>query len=264
MDLETVISLKNVSWQRNGSLILKNINWTVHHGEHWAVIGLNGSGKTSLLNMLNGYVFPSRGEVTVLGLKFGSCDLRDLRKSIGWVSSSLQESLHVNENVVDIVLSGKFASIGLYDSVERKDRIRASTLLEQFECLTFQKRRYSTLSEGEKQKVLLARALMSAPKLLILDEPCNGLDLFARENFLSLVGQIGREEGGPTLLYVTHHLEEILPIFSYSLLMRDGAVHSAGKTVNLLSESRLSDFFNHSVHFEWRDARARVGIVKHS
>lgn len=263
MELKTVVHLKEVSWRKNGSLILKKINWTVHSGEHWAIVGLNGSGKTSLLNMLNGYIFPSTGKVIVLDNRFGSCDLRNLRKLIGWVSSSLQENLYVNENVMDIVLSGKYASIGLYDSVGKKDKLRASILLEQFECSHLLKRRYFMLSQGEKQKVLLARGLMSSPELLILDEPCNGLDLFARENFLSLVGQLGREEAGPTLLYVTYHLEEILPIFTYSLLMRDGTVHAAGKTVDILSESRLSDFFDHPVHFEWRGARPRIGIVKH-
>ena len=121
-----IVEMKEVFWYRGESLILRNINWLVRTGEHWAIIGLNGSGKTSLLNMINGYIFPSKGEVTVLGKRFGACDLRELRKSIGWVSSSLQENLYVNESVLEIVLSGKFASIGLYDKPEEEDVSRAS------------------------------------------------------------------------------------------------------------------------------------------
>ncbi len=255
-----IVEMKEVFWYRGESLILRNINWLVRTGEHWAIIGLNGSGKTSLLNMINGYIFPSKGEVTVLGKRFGACDLRELRKSIGWVSSSLQENLYVNESVLEIVLSGKFASIGLYDKPEEEDVSRALELLEQFGCISLSKRKYFTLSQGEKQKILLARALMSSPRLLILDEPCTALDIFARENFLSLIEQIGKKENAPTLLYVSHHIEEILPIFTHTILLRDGGIHLQGESKEVLTGSRLTDFFGKGVEFTWKDERPWIRI----
>ena len=149
---DLVIDIKDAAIKRDGTFILKNINWKVQTGQHWAILGLNGSGKTSLLKLINGYIFPSEGEVTVLGKKFGTYDFRELRKSIGWVSSSLQESLYVNESVEDIVISGKFASIGLYEKPEGNDIKKANLLLEKFNCQNLKKRFYYTLSQGEKQK----------------------------------------------------------------------------------------------------------------
>ncbi len=258
--IHLTIEIQNVSWKRDGKCILQNINWTVESHENWAVVGLNGSGKTSLLGIISGNIFPSEGEVSVLGRTFGSCDLRELRKSIGWVSSSLQESLLAGERVEDIVLSGKYASIGLYDIPSKKDRKVAADLMDQFGCSDLSGRTYATLSQGERQRVMLARALMSSPKLLVLDEPCTGLDIFAREQFLSALEVIAASSGAPTMLYVSHHIEEILPIFSNTLLLRKGKVHSRGKTKRILTESNLSDFFQSPVEVSWRGGRPRVHL----
>lgn len=252
--------MKDVSWRRNGSYILKNINWKVRTGEHWVIIGLNGSGKTSLLKMITGYIYPSEGEITVLEKKFGSFDLRELRKSIGWVSSSLQEALYVNETVEDIILSGKFASIGLYDKPEEEDLKKANDLLNQFGCAGFKQRPYYTLSQGEKQKVILARALMNSPKLLILDEPCTGLDIFARESFLAQVEQLGKMEKAPALLYVTHHIDEILPVFNRAMLIQNGTIFSSGKTREVLTGNNLQRFFGRQTYFEWNNGRPWIKV----
>ncbi len=182
-----VIQINNASLKRDDTFILKNINWSVKPGQHWAIVGLNGSGKTTLLNIINGYIWPTSGEISVLGNKFGQCDLRQLRKSIGWVSSSLQERLYGDETAQEIVLSGKHASIGLYVQPDHQDIALALGLLEQMGCSSLANQPYKTLSQGEKQKILIARALISSPQLLILDEPCTGLDLFAREQFLDTV-----------------------------------------------------------------------------
>ncbi|MHB1418396.1 MAG: ABC transporter ATP-binding protein [Bacillota bacterium] len=254
------VVMKEVSWIREDNIILNQINWEVRSGEHWAIIGLNGSGKTSLLNLITGYIFPSKGEITVLGHRFGSYDLRELRKSIGWVSSSLQEKLHGNDNVEEIVLSGKYATIGIYEKPAEDDIKQARLLLEQFECASFAKRKYFTLSQGEKQKVLLARALISAPELLILDEPCTGLDLFARESFLSKVAGLGMTNKGITLIYVSHHIEEILPIFRHTLLLRQGSVHSSGKSEKVLASANLTEFFQRPVEINWKDGRPQIVI----
>jgi iron complex transport system ATP-binding protein len=255
-----VIRMKGVSWMVGAARILGDIDWTVHQGEHWAVIGLNGSGKTSLLNMVNGYVWPSEGEVSVLGRRFGRCDVRDLRRKIGWASSSLQEKLYVSETAEEIVLSGRFATIGLYDNPRKKDRESARALLELFQCGVAASQPYWSLSQGEKQKVLIARALMQNPPLLILDEPCAGLDIISREQILSLIQDIGSQKSGPSILYVSHHIEEILPVFTHVLLMRRGEVHSQGKTNEVLTKNNLTDFFERNVDVRWRKGRAWLSI----
>lgn len=137
-----IIEVKNVSITRDSVYLLKDVNWKINKGEHWAVLGLNGSGKTTLLNMLNGYIFPTTGDVSVLGKTLGNYDMRQLRKYIGWVSSSIQERLHGYETALDIVLSGKFASIGLYDEPTDEDINLANSLLEKLSCLHFAKRHY--------------------------------------------------------------------------------------------------------------------------
>ncbi len=256
-----VIHMTNVSCRRENTYILNEINWTVRSGEHWAIVGLNGSGKTTLLNMINGYIWPTQGEISVLGNKFGSVDLRELRKSIGWISSSLQERLYLNETAEEIVLSGKFATIGLYDKPEEKDVHQALLLLEELGCGHLVKRAYQTLSQGEKQKILIARALINFPELLILDEPCTGLDVFAREQLLSTIEHMANKGAAPTLLYVTHHIEEILPVFSHTLLMRRGEIHSSGKTNEVLTGDNLSQFFETLVDVRWQNERTWMRIV---
>ncbi|MCL4536622.1 MAG: ABC transporter ATP-binding protein [Nitrospirae bacterium] len=258
--MEKVIHMKNVSWICNGRHILRNINWEVNPGEHWAIIGLNGSGKTTLLNMINGYLWPSTGEISVLDKRFGDCDVRELRKSTGWVSSSLQERLYTTETAEEIVLSGKFATIGLYDRPDKKDIKHARIIMEQLGCAHLAKQLYGTLSQGEKQRVLIARALMSSPKILILDEPCTALDIFAREQLLSTLEHIDRMDSKPTLIYVSHHIEEIVPVFKHTLLLRRGEMHSAGKTKSILTKTNLSDFFETLVNVEWRNGRPWIRL----
>jgi iron complex transport system ATP-binding protein len=256
----SVIHMQGVSRIEGNKYILRHINWDVQQGEHWAIIGLNGSGKTTLLNMVNGYIWPSEGEMSVLGKRFGSYDIRELRKKIGWVSSSLQEKFYTNETAKEIVLSGKSATIGLYDSPKSKDIDHAVMLLSRLKCEHTAAQPYWTLSQGEKQKVLIARALISSPHLLILDEPCVGLDIFSREHLLSQIEHIGRQESAPTLIYVSHRTEEILPVFTHTLLLRRGAVHSQGKTREVLTTGNLSAFYQTPVDIQWNKDRAWIQI----
>lgn len=259
--IDLILNINGISWRREQTYILKNISWSINQGEHWSLLGLNGSGKTTLLNIINGYIWPSMGEVEVLGKKFGSFDLRELRKSIGWVSSSLQEKLYRNETAEEIIISGKFATIGLYDQPLEEDYIKARQQLQLLGCEKLLYRTYSTLSQGEKQKVLIGRALMSQPKLLILDEPCAGLDLFSREHLLKTIENLASEPTAPTLVYVTHHIEEIMPVFNKTLLLRRGEVHTVGDTKEMLTSENLSNFFENSVEVEWRNQRAWLKIV---
>ncbi|MCP3747597.1 ABC transporter ATP-binding protein [Paenibacillus sp. A3M_27_13] len=259
--MNSVIELNNVSWKRDNRTILDQINWQVAEGEHWAVLGLNGSGKTTMLNMINGYIWPTTGSVGVLGHTFGDVDLRELRKSIGWVSSSLQERINGSQRTQDVVISGKFASIGLYDQTTDTDYEQAVQLMTQLGCAHLVDRLYQGCSQGEKQKVLIARALMASPKLLILDEACNGLDFFSREALLDSVRQLSESPASPNLLYVTHHIEEILPMYTHTILIRRGTVFAKGKTTDILSSETLSAFFETPVQVEWRQNRAWLSML---
>ncbi|MCM3005375.1 ABC transporter ATP-binding protein [Priestia koreensis] len=260
--MKLIIELEHVTYQRGTHLILQDLSFTIMENEHCALLGLNGSGKTTLLNMINGYIWPSRGKVRVLGHPFGSTNLPELRKSIGWVSSSFQERIHPTELAQEIVISGKYASIGLYEDITQEDIDSSIALLERVDCLHLANRPYSACSQGEKQKILIARALMSNPDLLILDEPCTGLDLFAREQLLSLVEGLCDLPSGPTLLYVTHHTEEIIPCFKHALLLKSGQLYNHGETKKLLTSSTLSSFFDQQVHVHWQQERPYVSIER--
>lgn len=240
-----VLHFENVSLKKDGSWILQNVNWHIEKGESWVLFGLNGSGKTSILNLLHAYDFPTSGKAEVLGKEFGKTYLGEsLRSKIGFVSSSLQEKLHSKDNAFEIVLSGAFASIGLYENVTDEMRERAIDLLKDFGCFEYANRDYATLSQGEKQRVLIARALMANPALLVFDEPANGLDFIAREKLLESIGKIALKRDAPTMIYVTHHVEEILPVFNQTLLLKNGQVFATGPTSEMISSQQLSRLFD--------------------
>jgi iron complex transport system ATP-binding protein len=254
-----VLDLSHISLKRNGVWILQDINWRVNPGEHWVLFGLNGAGKTALLNVLNAYEYPTKGNITVLGKEFGKAPLAEsLRKKIGMVSASLQQKLHSGDNAFEIVLSGAFASIGLYETPTDEMREKAIDILKELGCFEYANRNYETLSQGERQRVLIGRALMADPELLILDEPTNGLDFLAREQLLETVEKIAQTKGAPAIIYVTHHAEEILPIFNQTLLLKKGEVFGAGQTSDMISERTLSEFFGMDVLVYWKNGRPLI------
>ncbi|MFB6804153.1 ABC transporter ATP-binding protein [Peribacillus butanolivorans] len=258
-----VISLKNINWKRNGNQILNGVSWEVQTGEHWALLGLNGSGKTSLLKMITGYQWPnSGGEVSVLGNIFGKTNIPELRKSIGWVSSSLDQEYQSrpNDTALEVVLSGKFASIGLYEEITENDIKKANKLLEQFRIKHLSNQFIQSLSQGEKRKAMIARALMSSPRLLILDEPCNGLDIYSKEELLTTIEDLTAAPNGPTILYVTHHIEEIVPSITHALLINSGNVIAKGDKKNTLTESLLEKTFRVPITLEWANDRPWIRI----
>ncbi|MFI8495010.1 ABC transporter ATP-binding protein [Peribacillus butanolivorans] len=258
-----VISLKNINWKRNGNQILNGVSWEVQTGEHWALLGLNGSGKTSLLKMITGYQWPnSGGEVSVLGNIFGKTNIPELRKSIGWVSSSLDQEYQSrpNDTALEVVLSGKFASIGLYEEITENDVKKAKKLLDQFRIKHLSNQFIQSLSQGEKRKAMIARALMSSPRLLILDEPCNGLDIYSKEELLTTIEDMTAAPNGPTILYVTHHIEEIVPSITHALLINSGNVIAKGDKKNTLTESLLEKTFRVPITLEWENDRPWIRI----
>ncbi|GIN74550.1 ABC transporter ATP-binding protein [Bacillus sp. J14TS2] len=262
--MDKVISFEDVSWRRNKQEILDLINWNVKKNEHWCILGLNGSGKTSLLNIVNGYNFPTTGKVTVLGNEFGKTSLPDLRRKIGYVSSSLERFLNVleQETVEEVVVSGKFASFGLYEHVFDQDWEKADFLLSTLRLTYLSGKTYSMLSQGERRRVLIARALMSDPEILILDEPCTGLDVFSREEVLNLMNKI--DQKNCHLLYVTHHIEEIADIISHVLLIRDGKIVASGPKKEVLTDELLSKAYKMPVKIRWEENRPWLTIQKAS
>lgn len=259
----SVIDIQDVSWQRENRQILQNVNWKVERGEHWAIIGSNGAGKTALLNIITGYMWPTSGSVKILGKQFGHYDLRELRKSIGWVSSALLEKFYrfQNEQALNVVLSGKYASVGIYEHVTDEDRQAAYELFQLFRCEHLAEKPFKVLSQGEKQRILLARAWMAKPELLILDEPCTGLDLLARENLLQAIQLLAGSPDGPTVLYVTHHVEELMPLFTHTILLKNGQVLARGEKEHVLTGQRLSALFDVNVELTWQDGRPWVKLV---
>ncbi len=262
MHLNPIVRLGHVSFIRNSNNILEDINLCIDHGQHWAIIGQNGSGKTSLISIINGYHQPSEGKACVLGRKFGSSDMRELRLHIGECSSEIRNMIHQWEPVRDIVISGKFASIGLYETPSAKDNTRADELIDIFGLSGMSDRRFSTLSDGEKQKTLLARALMPEPELLLLDEPCSGLDIKAREELLTAVQKMTVMDGGPTLIYITHHIEEILPSITHVLALRKGKVIASGPKEQVVTNEVLSRTFEVPVELHKNGGRLWVMVNK--
>lgn len=235
-----IVSLSDVSLVIDGKRVLSHVDWRVMPGENWVVIGSNGAGKTSLLSIIDGYRWPSSGSASVLGRNFGEADLRELRTETGLVSSFLDWMISADEKVIELVVSGKFGSVRLWRELSKEDLRRARALLEDVGCLQHSQSRLSELSQGERQKVSIARAMMANPRLLILDEPCEGLDIASRESFLDGLAPLLAKPAGPAFIEVTHRTEDIPPGFTHALLLREGRVLAAGTLPKTLTSSNLT------------------------
>ena len=255
-----ILSVTGLGITRDGARIIDSITWSVRKGEHWVILGANGSGKTSLLSALTGYLTPTTGEVEVLGQRYGASDWRELRRAIGIVSSSVRQMMHDNEPALDSVISGKFAMIDFRDKSSARDRARARRILRQIECGHLAGRPWRVLSQGERQRVLIGRALMARPRLLILDEPCAGLDPVSREHFLRFIQDLGRRRDSPALILVTHHVEEIMPVFTNVLLLKKGRILASGRRESVLDSRLLGETFGAKVALRRLSARYRLGI----
>lgn len=257
-----VVEVRDLRVERASTLILDSVDWQIQRGQNWAVLGANGSGKTSLLSALTGYLMPSAGDVRVLGEQFGESDWRELRKHIGLVSSSIGQKIPGEEHALDVVMSGKNAMIELWGPVSRSDRARARGWLERVEGAHLERRAWRALSQGERQRVLIARALMATPTLLILDEPCAGLDPVARETFLRFLRRLAGGEHAPTLVLVTHHVEEIGTAFSHVLLLKQGRVLASGPKKKILTSALLSQAFGTPLVLEKQKGRYQLRVSR--
>lgn len=251
-----VLALSGVDLVRGERTILRGINWRVRRGERWAVLGPNGSGKTSLCRVASLYLHPSSGSVDVLGERLGRTDIRALRRNAQLTSAALADMLQPRLRVEDVVVTGLHAALApWWHTYTAADRRKARALLDRFGCGDLAAAAFGTLSSGERQRVLLARTLMSDPALWLLDEPTAGLDLGGREQLVAMLGSVAADSGPPSIVMVTHHVEEIPPAFTHALLLRGGRVHAAGAIEDVLTSERLSRCFGVRLTLERRDGR---------
>lgn len=245
--MSPILDVSHLRVARGRTMILHDVSWRVARGEHWVILGANGSGKTSLLKALTGFMSPTAGGIAVLGRRYGASDWRELRLQLGVVTSAFAQSIPPSEVALDTVVSGKYAQLDLWHAGTRADRAAALRLLRAGGLGALAAREWAYLSQGERQRVLIARALMARPRLLILDEPCAGLDPVAREKFLQYLERLARRRSSPALVLVTHHVEEITPAFTHALLLRRGRVHAAGPRGRVLTSANLSAAFGASL-----------------
>lgn len=262
--MRPVLEISELKIQRGGVKILDGVNWRVEAGQHWAILGANGSGKTSLLSALTGYLMPTAGEIVLLGKRYGKSDWRELRKKIGIVSSSVRQMMSDDEPALETVVSGKFAMIDFWGRLLPADKNHGLKILRQIECGHLAERAWRVLSQGERQRILIGRALMGRPQVLILDEPCAGLDPAAREHFLQFLQRLGKGRNAPTLVLVTHHVEEIMPVFSRALILKNGRVLVSGEKTETLTVKNLSDAFGSRLKLRFKQGRFSMDVLSKS
>jgi iron complex transport system ATP-binding protein len=250
------IRLAQVGFVRDGRVILDSVDWTVRHDERWVVLGRNGCGKTSLVRICALYEHPSSGTVELLGLRLGRVDIRPLRRRIGFTSPALMDMIRPQLTPVEIVITAKNGALEpWWHTYDDEDRTRAVGLLERLHIGHTAGRPFSTLSSGERQRVLLARLLMVNRELLIFDEPTAGLDLGGREDLVDDLDRLALDRAGVPMVLVTHHVEEIPPGFTHVLALKGGRVLGAGPIEETLTEDLLSDCFEVPLRLGVRDRR---------
>jgi iron complex transport system ATP-binding protein len=259
---DEVLRLRGVGVRYDKSMLLRDIDWTVRSDESWVVIGPNGAGKTTLLQVAAALLTPTEGTAEILGERLEGADLQDLRTRIGFASAAVADHVPPAEKVIDLVLTASYGILGRnaedYDSF---DVTRAVELLDALGCAHLIRRRFATLSEGERKRVQIARAMMPDPELLLLDEPAAGLDLGGREDLLRRISGLAADPQAPMIILVTHHVEEVPEGFTHAMLLRKGAVLAAGPVLDVFTERNLSKCFGVPLLVERRAARwtARAG-----
>jgi iron complex transport system ATP-binding protein len=244
--MSELIACERVGYRQQGADILSDIDWRIEAGQHWAVLGPNGSGKTTLLKIVCGYLWPTCGRVLRLGKEL--LDLTELRRSIGWISSGMVADIPAHDTGLETVVTGRLAQIGLKHLPEygptEADFADAAAELSRLGCESLAEKSFGILSQGERQQVLIARARMAKPMLLVLDEPCAGMDPGVRERFLSWLNERLLDPMGPTLVFVTHHIEEIVPAIQNTLILSAGSIHAAGCTQEVVTRETIESVYN--------------------
>jgi iron complex transport system ATP-binding protein len=255
-DPDLVIDIDRATVSRGGTDLLREVSWQVELDERWVVLGPNGAGKTTLLNLAAARLHPTRGTVRVLGERLGRVDVAELRTRIGLTTVGLHDRIPPDETALYVVATAAWGIVGRFrEHYDRRDHKRATVLLSQLGASHLADRAYGTLSEGERKRVQIARALMTDPELLLLDEPAAGLDLGGREDLVRRLSDLAVDPDAPALVLVTHHVEEIPPSFSHALLMREGGVVAAGLVGRTVTSENLSTTFGVPLRVEYADGR---------
>jgi iron complex transport system ATP-binding protein len=241
---DTVLAFDRVTVTRGGVHLVHDVSWRVELDERWVVLGPNGAGKTTLLNLAAGRLHPTRGQVHVLGERLGRVDVSELRTRVGLSTVALHDRIPPDETVHDVVVTAAWGVVGRFrEAYDPMDVSRAQALLDQMGVASLAQRRYGTLSEGERKRVQIARALMTDPEVLLLDEPAAGLDLGGREDLVRRLAELAADPDAPTLVLVTHHVEEIPPGFGHALLLRAGGVVAQGLLHDTVTGEHLTKTF---------------------
>jgi iron complex transport system ATP-binding protein len=244
VESEPVVQIQGVDVVRGQAHLLRGVDWTVRSDERWVLLGPNGAGKTTLLQLVGAQLHPTRGEVTLLGDTLGAVDVFELRPRIGLTSAALAQRIAPSERVGDVVVSAGYAVVGRWrERYDVHDLTRAAMLMQQWGVAAMAHRPFGTLSEGERKRTQIARALMTDPELLLLDEPGAGLDLGGREDLVTRLSDLARDAYAPAQVLVTHHVEEIPPGYTHALLLRGGQVLAAGPVAEVLTAPLLSETF---------------------
>jgi len=243
--MQAIIECRSCGFCQNGVSILADINWSISPGQHWAVLGPNGSGKTTLLKIACGYLWPTSGRVLRLGEEL--IDLTELRRSIGWISSGMIADIPPTDTALETVVSGRLGQVGLKRFPEfgptDADFAAAAAELDRLGCQDLTEKPFGVLSQGERQQVLIARARMARPLLLVLDEPCAGMDPGVRERFLEWLNDALRHPESPTTILVTHHIEEIVPGIQNTLILSGGRIHASGCTREVVTRETIEEVY---------------------
>ncbi len=251
-----VLEFADVTVRRGQAILLDRVTWVVREGERWVILGPNGAGKTTLLQVAAAVVHPSGGAAGVLGELLGAVDVFELRPRIGLTSAALAERIPRHELVRDVVISAAYGVVGKWrEAYDDPDHKRAESLLIEVGVQHLADRTFGTLSEGERKRVQVARALMTDPELLLLDEPAAGLDLGGREDLVSTLSTLAYDPDSPATVLVSHHVEEIPPGFTHALLMRQGRVVDQGPVEDVLTEGSLSATFGMPLSLSHEDGR---------
>jgi len=254
--MSTVLELADVSVRRGQATLLDAVSWTVNEGDRWVILGANGAGKTTLVQLCSAQIHPSSGVIGILGEVLGAVDVFELRPRIGYTSAAIAERIPRDELVRDVVVSASYGIVGRWrEHYDEPDHDPARALLVEVGAGKLLDRTFGTLSEGERKRVQIARALMADPELLILDEPAAGLDLGAREDLVARLGDLAEDAASPPLILVTHHVDEIPRGFTHALLLRRGRAVAAGPIDGALTAATLSECFAMSLSLERRDDR---------
>jgi iron complex transport system ATP-binding protein len=254
--MDAVLELAAVTVRRGRATLIEGVDWTVEEDERWVVLGPNGAGKTTLLQVAAAHIHPTSGVAGILGEVLGTVDVFELRPRIGLTSAALAERIPRGERVRDVVVSSSYAVVGRWrEHYDELDHDRAGELLVEVGAEALAERTFGTLSEGERKRVQIARALMADPELLLLDEPAAGLDLGGREDLVSTLSALALDELSPATVLVSHHVEEIPPGFTHALLLREGRVVAGGPLEQVLTEDIVSTTFGMPLQLRHEDGR---------